>query len=573
MKKYRYSKTWGGMLIGGMCLLLFAGIFLLFVVFGTLEESVRKNVDNRLFAMAEAVDKTTENCLKYDRNYLNAAIEREEFSKAEQIWAETGEERVWKQAVAGSALGISKEFADVCLMQEEQVLISMREETFYFPALEQTEGEEILRPCIGEDGTVYLALVKNTDREFQYAVLIEAAGFFKNLTEISGKETEDQLFFMDQSGQMMVQCQNGMVHIYQTSKMTDKDPEFPMLKFLEKLQGKETMHYETVSQSTGESYPADAAAISAETSSNGYFSIAVSVNEDAELLPLKTAALFMTAVGSILVLGMLFLFFLLYKSGQSSQRKLKEIQFLKEKNAAIEELNRQTQDLAHHQRLEIMGILTSGIAHEFNNLLTPIMGYSMMILEKLPQDDTELYDEVLEIYQMSSKAKNVISRLSDLSGKNSAAVFGAVSIDEVVRRMISAAKSARPAGVDVQLELKCQETKILGNETQLSQMLLNLILNSYHALEEKGGTLEILTETKEKTVVLTVRDNGYGISKENLEHIFEPFFTTKEAGKGTGLGMAIVAQVAEDHHGEITVESVENVGTTISIRFPILNKY
>ncbi len=556
-----------------MCLLLFAGIFLLFAVFGTLEESVRKNVDNRLFAMAEAVDKTAENCLKYDRNYLNAAIEREEFSKAEQIWAETGDERVWKQAVAGSALGISKEFADVCLMQGEQVLISMREETFYFPALEQAEGEEILRPCIGEDGTVYLALVKNTDRAFQYAVLIEAAGFFKNLTEILGKETEDQLFFMDQSGQMMVQCQNGMVHIYQTSKMTDKDPEFPMLKFLEKLQGKETMLYETVSQSTGESYQADAAAISAETSSNGYFSIAVSVNEDAELLPLKTAALFMTAVGSILVLGMLFLFFLLYKSGQSSQRKLKEIQLLKEKNAAIEELNRQTQDLAHHQRLEIMGILTSGIAHEFNNLLTPIMGYSMMILEKLPQDDTELYDEVLEIYQMSSKAKNVISRLSDLSGKNSAAVFGAVSIDEVVRRMISAAKSARPAGVDVQLELKCQETKILGNETQLSQMLLNLILNSYHALEEKGGTLEILTETKEKTVVLTVRDNGYGISKENLEHIFEPFFTTKEAGKGTGLGMAIVAQVAEDHHGEITVESVENVGTTISIRFPILNKY
>lgn len=561
------------MLIGGTCLLLFAGIFLLFAVFGTLEESVRKNVDSRLFAMAEAVDKTAENCLKYDRNYLNAAIEREEFSKAEQIWAETGDDTVWKETVEESVLGSLEEFADVCLMQEKQVLISMREETFYFPALEQAEGEEILRPCIGEDGTVYLALIQNTERKFQYAVLIEAAGFFKNLMEILGKETEDQLFFMDQSGQMMVQCQNGMVHIYQTSKMTDKDPEFLMLKFLEKLQGKETMLYETVSQSTGESYQADAAAISAETSSNGYFSIAVSVNEDAELLPLKTAALFMTAVGSILVLGMLFLFFLLYKSGQSSQRKLKEIQLLKEKNAAIEELNRQTQDLAHHQRLEIMGILTSGIAHEFNNLLTPIMGYSMMILEKLPQDDTELYDEVLEIYQMSSKAKNVISRLSDLSGKNSAAVFGAVSIDEVVRRMISAAKSARPAGVDVQLELKCQESKILGNETQLSQMLLNLILNSYHALEEKGGTLEILTEIKEKTVVLTVRDNGYGISKENLEHIFEPFFTTKEAGKGTGLGMAIVAQVAEDHHGEITVESVENVGTTISIRFPILNKY
>ena len=74
-------------------------------------------------------------------------------------------------------------------------------------------------------------------------------------------------------------------------------------------------------------------------------------------------------------------------------------------------------------------------------------------------------------------------------------------------------------------------------------------------------------------MVLTVRDNGYGISKENLEHIFEPFFTTKEAGKGTGLGMAIVAQVVEDHHGTITVESVEWEGTVITVKFPILNKY
>lgn len=294
---------------------------------------------------------------------------------------------------------------------------------------------------------------------------------------------------------------------------------------------------------------------------------------DAEMFSLKIMAAFMTIMGGVFVLAIAVLCFLLYKNMENEQKDLKEIRLLKEKNEAIEALNRQTQDLAHHQRLEIMGILTSGIAHEFNNLLTPIMGYSMMILEKLPQEDTEFYDDVLEIYHMSSKAKTVISRLSDLSGKNTAVVFEAVSMDELIRRMISAAKSARPNGVDVQLELKCRDTEILGNETQLSQMLLNLILNSYHALEEKGGTLEILTVCREEKLFLTVCDNGYGISKENLKHIFEPFFTTKETGKGTGLGMAIVAQVVEEHHGKINVESVKDEGTTIEVIFPILNKY
>jgi signal transduction histidine kinase len=234
----------------------------------------------------------------------------------------------------------------------------------------------------------------------------------------------------------------------------------------------------------------------------------------------------------------------------------------------MEELNRQTRELAHHQRLEMMGMLTSGIAHEFNNMLTPIMGYSMMIIEKLPQEDSEIYDEVLEIYQMSSKAKTVISRLSDLSRKNTETVFKRVPIDELVRRMISAAKSARPNDVDVQLELKCPEAAVYGNETQLSQLLLNLIINSYHALEATGGTLEILTEVKDNEVVLKVRDDGYGISKEHLPHIFEPFFTTKETGKGTGLGMAIVAQVVEDHHGRILVESEEGKGTEMTVIFP-----
>ena len=110
------------------------------------------------------------------------------------------------------------------------------------------------------------------------------------------------------------------------------------------------------------------------------------------------------------------------------------------------------------------------------------------------------------------------------------------------------------------------------NETypQQSASLMNLIMNSYHALEEKGGTLEILTDSDGESVDITVRDNGYGISKENMSHIFEPFFTTKEDGKGMGLGMAIVAQVVEEHSGKIQVDSEEGEGTSICVSIPVI---
>ena len=103
--------------------------------------------------------------------------------------------------------------------------------------------------------------------------------------------------------------------------------------------------------------------------------------------------------------------------------------------------------------------------------------------------------------------------------------------------------------------------------SQLSQLLLNLILNGFHAMP-KGGTLTISTQAQEETVQITVNDTGTGIAPEVISRIFEPFFTTKEQGKGTGLGLAIAAQVVEDHKGEIDVSSRLGVGTTFVVTIP-----
>lgn len=257
-----------------------------------------------------------------------------------------------------------------------------------------------------------------------------------------------------------------------------------------------------------------------------------------------------------------------FSQGLSLMKTSKEKRKLKEKNEKMEKLLQQTKELAHHQRLETIGTLTASIAHEFNNLLTPIMGYSMMALEKVPEEEEELYDGLVEIYETSRKAKNIISRLSDLARKNSGEVMRPISIDDLVKKTLDVAAPAKPTDIQIKLDLNCWDQRFEGNEIQINQLLLNLILNSFHAMEGVDGTLTIHTSFDKENIQIRITDNGCGIPEEIRERIFEPFFTTKEAGRGTGLGLAIAAQVVEEHHGRIEVESEAGKGTTMTISLP-----
>lgn len=271
--------------------------------------------------------------------------------------------------------------------------------------------------------------------------------------------------------------------------------------------------------------------------------------------------------GNMVMLGVWILVISLLHQMRRTSRIQKEVNVLQKRNDTIQELNGKLQQLAHHQRLETIGRLTASIAHEFNNLLTPIMGYSLMALEKVPPEEEELCDNLVEIYQSSRKAKEIISRLNDLSRKNTENCFREISPDELVRRTLSVCNPAKPEGVEVRLDLNCWDQRIQANEIQLSQLLLNLILNGFHAMGE-SGVLTISTTFDEKNVHIQVRDTGCGISKEDMHHIFEPFFTTKESGKGTGLGLAIAAQTVEDHKGTIRAESKVGEGTTFFVALP-----
>lgn len=568
-QKLQTKKTFLTMM-GCAVLTIIIGFLLISSAFDKYHVHVQGNVDGQLTQFAESVDRSLESYLGRYSHELVHVTEHLELKAAEQVYGETGNEEIWINKIRTNLINSTEGIAAVLLMEKERVLISTEKgKSYYFPSREHTGGEVEIRPCLDSAGKVYLAFVKETTRNYRYAALVDFQQFYEN---IAGEIQNNQIMLLDCLGQMLIYHKNDLVQVDRAEELSEESTEYEAFSFLKDLKEENSLFYDATSYSTGETYLARMVAMPAEASENGYFSIGVSLNYDEAAMPLKLAVIQIAMAGVVVLLGIGGLFFLVLRTIEKNKEGLEEIRILQEKNAAMEELNRQTRDLAHHQRLELMGMLTSGIAHEFNNMLTPIMGYSMMILEKLPEDDTELYDEVLEIYQMSSKAKNVISRLSDLSRKNTETVFKKVPVDELVRRMISAAKSARPNEVDVQLELKCPDTFVYGNETQLSQLLLNLIVNSYHALEATGGTLEVLTEEKNEEIILKVRDNGYGIAKEHLPHIFEPFFTTKETGKGTGLGMAIVAQVVEDHQGRIFVESEEGKGTEITVIFPILSE-
>jgi len=292
-------------------------------------------------------------------------------------------------------------------------------------------------------------------------------------------------------------------------------------------------------------------------------------SQDGELQSaFQKTALYSMIAGSLIVFGIGMLVLLSLHMLRRSTRIQREAEILRKKHQALEDLNRQTQKLAHHQRLEIIGTLTSSIAHEFNNLLTPIMGNSMMALEKLPSVEEELYDELLEIYAASCKAKEIISRLSDLSRKNSETCFRQVAPDEVIRKMVRTAEPARAENVQINMNLNCWDQRLMANEIQLSQMILNLILNGFHAMEPDGGILTLSTNFDETDIHIQIADTGCGIPKEIQPKIFEPFFTTKETGKGTGLGLAIVAQMVEDHEGKIRVESKPGTGTTFTVSLP-----
>jgi signal transduction histidine kinase len=219
----------------------------------------------------------------------------------------------------------------------------------------------------------------------------------------------------------------------------------------------------------------------------------------------------------------------------------------------------------HAQKMEAIGRLAGGIAHDLNNVLTAILGYSQLWLAKLPPDDPNRND-VVEIEKAGQRAASLTRRLLAFSRKQvlSPRVINLNAVVRDVERLLR-----RVIGEDVELVTTLEPSlwNVKADPAQVEQVIMNLAVNARDAMP-RGGRLTIGTNNMAPDVTLWVSDTGTGIAPEIKTHLFEPFFTTKGLGRGTGLGLSTVYGIVTQSGGRIAVQSEQGKGTTFRIYLP-----
>lgn len=257
-----------------------------------------------------------------------------------------------------------------------------------------------------------------------------------------------------------------------------------------------------------------------------------------------------------------------------------------------ERLKKVFQQMAKTERLAALGQIAAGVAHEINNPLGGIVLYSNLILEDLPEENKRERENVEKIIYQANRCRQIVQNLLDFSRSPSGEMMP-VQMNNVIHTALGLVKDQYMfLGIDIKTDLADNLPEVMGDQSRLEQVFLNLFINAADAMGGKG-TLTITTKllqryashdqsvegmetekicllTSTNTVKITITDTGRGIDEAYLPHIFEPFFSTKEPGRGTGLGLSITYGIIKKHEGFIDVESTPGVGTTVTIYLPAL---
>jgi two-component system NtrC family sensor kinase len=211
--------------------------------------------------------------------------------------------------------------------------------------------------------------------------------------------------------------------------------------------------------------------------------------------------------------------------------------------------------LVNTEKLASMGTLAAGVAHELNNPLGVMLGYTDLLLEKLAKGSQD-YEDLKTIERHSLHCKEVVENLLSFA-RQEEGVSDYCDVNEAINNIINVVRhSLEMKNIDLRLDLAPQLPRAGGDSRQMQQVLLNLVNNASAAMKG-GGILEVKTALSpgQDKVLITVRDDGYGIKKEHMENIFDPFFTTKSEGEGTGLGLFVSHGIVTKYGGAITCES------------------
>ena len=228
--------------------------------------------------------------------------------------------------------------------------------------------------------------------------------------------------------------------------------------------------------------------------------------------------------------------------------------------------------LIQSEKLSAVGEFVAGVAHELNNPLAAVMGFSEILKNT---DAGEKHNRHLEmIFKSAQRCQKIVQSLLSFARRHQPE-RKPVSINKLVEDVIEiVAYQLRTSNVEVKLHLAPQLPVLLADGHQIQQVMINLINNARQAIEahQPDGRITVTTESDGKHIRIAVQDNGPGISAENLKRIFDPFFTTKEVGKGTGLGLSLCYGLIKEHGGTITPTSRPGTGATFTIELPVTNE-
>lgn len=239
--------------------------------------------------------------------------------------------------------------------------------------------------------------------------------------------------------------------------------------------------------------------------------------------------------------------------------------------------------LRQSQKMESIGTLAGGIAHDLNNTFVPILGLVELALEDLPQNSRERTN--LEyILKAALRGRDLVGQILAFSRQDSPE-RKPVSLQAIIEEALQLLRSTLPATIEIQENIDEATATMSADLTQLHQVIINLCSNAAHAMEDKPGLLQVTLERVNLAnghrlaasglaagtyAQLTVRDTGHGMDRETAERIFDPFFTTKVVGEGTGLGLSVVHGIVTAHGGAIEVDSKPGQGTTFQILLPLM---
>ncbi len=249
----------------------------------------------------------------------------------------------------------------------------------------------------------------------------------------------------------------------------------------------------------------------------------------------------------------------------------------------IEQSRRELEgQLFQAQKMETLGTLAGGIAHDFNNLLTGIIGYHELAADSMPEDHPAR-SCLTEARNASLRARELVEQILTFGRQTADGGHVAVDVGQVAEEARRFLRSTLPANIVIDLQVSAYCPNVLGDATQIHQVILNLGSNAAHAMRMHGGTLSVSVAPSDTSadlesspggppigsyLRLTVSDTGHGMDEATRRRIFDPFFTTKNTREGTGLGLAVVHGIVRAHRGAIEVESTPGRGTTFHVYFP-----